>query len=192
VLERRIHEKGVRTGRRGRSIVWCDCPIGAVCSRIVSVSPSRPGHSSFEVHPTMIDPATLDHAIAAHAKWKFRLREAIRTGQSEWTVEKVRPDDQCEFGKWLNSLPLPDRMMNEWKDVKALHAKFHVDVDACGSSFFNCAFLPPVVARFISCRDLCPGWPGRRRGRCEAGRGRGRAIACETPARGRATRRPTG
>ncbi len=74
----------------------------------------------------MIDPATLDHAIAAHAKWKFRLREAIRTGASEWTVEKVRPDDQCEFGKWLNSLPLADRMMNEWKDVKTLHARFHV------------------------------------------------------------------
>lgn len=74
----------------------------------------------------MIDPSSLDHAIAAHAKWKFRLREAIRTGQSEWTVEKVRPDDQCEFGKWLNSLPLTDRMMKEWREVKALHAQFHV------------------------------------------------------------------
>ncbi|AMV39853.1 CZB domain-containing protein [Planctomyces sp. SH-PL62] len=73
----------------------------------------------------MIDPASLDHAIAAHAKWKFRLREAINTGQSEWTVEKVRPDDQCEFGKWLNSLPLPDRMRKEWREVKVLHAGFH-------------------------------------------------------------------
>jgi len=74
----------------------------------------------------MIDPATLDHAIAAHAKWKFRLREAIRTGESEWTVEKVRPDDQCEFGKWLNALPLAERMMKEWREVKDLHAKFHL------------------------------------------------------------------
>ncbi len=74
----------------------------------------------------MIDPATLDHAIATHAKWKFRLREAIRTGKSEWTVEKVRPDDQCEFGKWLNSLPLSDRMMKEWREVKALHTQFHL------------------------------------------------------------------
>ena len=74
----------------------------------------------------MIDPASLDHAIAAHAKWKFRLREAIRTGQSEWKVENIRPDDQCEFGTWLNTLPLSDRMMNEWREVKTLHAKFHV------------------------------------------------------------------
>ena len=74
----------------------------------------------------MIDPANLDHAIAAHAKWKFRLREAIKTGQSEWSAETVRPDDQCEFGRWLNSLPLSDRMSAEWREAKALHARFHV------------------------------------------------------------------
>ena len=74
----------------------------------------------------MVDPASLDHAIAAHAKWKFRLREAIKTGQSEWTVENVRPDDVCDFGKWLNALSLADRMMKEWREVKTLHAKFHV------------------------------------------------------------------
>jgi hypothetical protein len=74
----------------------------------------------------MKDPASLDHAIAAHAKWKFRLREAIRTGQSEWTVDKVRPDDLCDFGKWLNSLPLADRMAKEWKEARTLHARFHI------------------------------------------------------------------
>ncbi len=74
----------------------------------------------------MVDPASLDHAIAAHAKWKFRLREAIRSGRSEWSVEQVRPDDQCEFGAWLNALPLSDRMRREWREVKSLHAQFHV------------------------------------------------------------------
>jgi hypothetical protein len=73
----------------------------------------------------MIDPTSLDHAIAAHAKWKFRLREVIKTGQSEWTVETVRPDDRCEFGQWLNALPLADRMSKEWRETKALHAQFH-------------------------------------------------------------------
>jgi hypothetical protein len=74
----------------------------------------------------MVDPASLDHAIAAHAKWKFRLREAIKTGTSEWAVTTVRPDDLCEFGKWLNTLPLADRMTKDWREVKTLHAKFHV------------------------------------------------------------------
>jgi hypothetical protein len=73
----------------------------------------------------MIDPASLYHAIAAHAKWKFRLREAIHAGQSEWTVDAVRPDDRCEFGRWLISLPLSDRMSKEWREAKELHARFH-------------------------------------------------------------------
>ncbi|WP_165251407.1 CZB domain-containing protein [Paludisphaera soli] len=73
----------------------------------------------------MVESASLDHAIAAHAKSKFRLREAIKTGRSEWSVENVRPDDQCEFGKWLNALPLSDRMRKEWREVKVLHSQFH-------------------------------------------------------------------
>jgi hypothetical protein len=83
------------------------------------------GQSLLEDHHVMIDPANLDHAIAAHAKWKFRLREALKTGQSEWTVDKVRPDNLCEFGQWLNALPVSDRMTTDCRDVKALHTKFH-------------------------------------------------------------------
>lgn len=74
----------------------------------------------------MIDPTSLDHAIAAHAKWKFRLREAIKTGKSEWTVNTIGPDDRCEFGHWLIALPLPDRMSKEWREAKSLHARFHI------------------------------------------------------------------
>ena len=73
----------------------------------------------------MIDTAGLDHAIATHIKWMFRLREAIQAGQSEWTVDAVRPDDRCEFGRWLISLPLSDRMSREWREAKELHARFH-------------------------------------------------------------------
>ena len=73
----------------------------------------------------MIEPAKLESAIAAHAKWKFRLREAMQTGKSGWTVESVRPENDCDFGRWLNSLPLADRMSREWKEAKALHARFH-------------------------------------------------------------------
>ena len=36
-----------------------------------------------ELHP-------IDKAIAAHARWKSHLRQAIETGQSEWTVERMR------------------------------------------------------------------------------------------------------
>ncbi len=71
-----------------------------------------------ELHP-------IDGAIAAHAKWKWHLRQAIDTGLSEWTVERVRPDDLCDFGRWLHNLPLSERMGEHFRAVHDLHAKFH-------------------------------------------------------------------
>jgi hypothetical protein len=71
-----------------------------------------------ELHP-------IDRAIAAHAKWKSHLRQAIDTGMSEWTVERVRPDVLCEFGSWLHNLPISERMTEHFRVVRDLHAKFH-------------------------------------------------------------------
>ena len=73
----------------------------------------------------MQDPERIVHAIAAHAKWKFYLRRAIETGTSEWTVAEVRPDNRCEFGKWLQGLPPQDRDAQNWEEVSRLHAEFH-------------------------------------------------------------------
>lgn len=67
----------------------------------------------------------INHAIASHGMWKARLRKAIDTGKSEWTVTAVLQDDQCEFGKWLHSLPATVRATEQWKNVYALHAEFH-------------------------------------------------------------------
>lgn len=67
----------------------------------------------------------LDRAIAAHAKWKYRLMEAIDTGKSEWRVSDVRTDSSCEFGKWLVALPLSARLSEHSKKVRALHTEFH-------------------------------------------------------------------
>ena len=73
----------------------------------------------------MQDPAEIVHAIAAHAKWKFYLRQAIETGTSEWTVAEVRPDNRCDFGTWLRALPPEDRDSQNWDEVSRLHAEFH-------------------------------------------------------------------
>jgi hypothetical protein len=67
----------------------------------------------------------LDHAIAAHAKWKYRLIEAIDTGKSPWRVNDIRTDNACEFGKWLIALPLSERLSEHAKKVRALHVEFH-------------------------------------------------------------------
>ena len=47
----------------------------------------------------MNDTEHLNRAIAAHAQWKYRLKQAITSGKSEWTAESVRPDNLCEFGR---------------------------------------------------------------------------------------------
>lgn len=73
----------------------------------------------------MQDPDKIVHAIAAHAKWKFRLREAIETGTSEWTVNEVQKDDRCDFGMWLQALPADERKSEHWETVRQLHAQFH-------------------------------------------------------------------
>jgi hypothetical protein len=67
----------------------------------------------------------LDRAIAAHAKWKYRLMEAIDSGRSEHRVADVRANDACDFGKWLAALPLSERLSSHYKQVSALHAEFH-------------------------------------------------------------------
>jgi hypothetical protein len=67
----------------------------------------------------------LDRAIVAHAKWKYRLMAAIDAGQSEWRVADVRADIACEFGKWLAALPLSERLSDNFKHVRTLHAEFH-------------------------------------------------------------------
>jgi hypothetical protein len=73
----------------------------------------------------MLDTSKIDHGIAAHARWKYRLMAAIETGKSEWTVSGMRSDDQCEFGKWFLALPLSDRLSEHWRKIKDLHTEFH-------------------------------------------------------------------
>ncbi len=63
-------------------------------------------------------------AIGAHGLWKARLRGAIDTGKSEWPVDAVAKDNQCEFGRWIHSLPAGGAHVAKVKD---LHAKFHAE-----------------------------------------------------------------
>lgn len=67
----------------------------------------------------------IDKAIAAHATWKVRLRKAIADGKSDFSPTVVSVDNQCEFGKWLYSLPANDQEGQDWKNVREHHAKFH-------------------------------------------------------------------
>ena len=65
-------------------------------------------------------------ALRAHGAWKARLLKAIGSGTSEFKVDTVRLDNQCDFGKWLygdgkRSLPATA----DYDRLRSLHAEFH-------------------------------------------------------------------
>lgn len=66
-------------------------------------------------------------ALGAHATWKALLREAIETGSSGFSVDRVAAENGCEFGKWLLVGDLPENAKSHprFASVCRLHAEFH-------------------------------------------------------------------
>ena len=66
-------------------------------------------------------------AMAAHGKWKLRLKTAITTRKSDITPEQAACDDRCDFGKWLHGATLsPDLKSGQpYRVTLRLHAEFH-------------------------------------------------------------------
>ena len=75
----------------------------------------------------MINKNKIDVAIDAHEAWKTRLRVAVETGESEFTVAKVRKDNLCDLGKLLTLIPYSERKKRLFKRIKVLHEKFHLE-----------------------------------------------------------------
>ncbi len=75
----------------------------------------------------MIASQEITNAVAAHGKWKVRLKEAIATGKIDTAVETIRANDQCPFGKWLHgpTLTAADKHSEHYKTVMDLHTRFH-------------------------------------------------------------------
>ena len=61
----------------------------------------------------------INKAIVSHSTWKVRLRKAIKTQSSDFSVDFVRSPHNCEFGQWLkkdeailNDYPAYDIVVN--------------------------------------------------------------------------------
>ncbi|MEZ5354464.1 MAG: CZB domain-containing protein [Bryobacteraceae bacterium] len=74
-----------------------------------------------------MDHTAIDKGIAAHARWKARLNNAIDTGRMDVPVATVRVDNQCEFGKWLygGEIPAEQKRAEHYATVRELHGRFH-------------------------------------------------------------------
>ncbi|HIE00132.1 MAG TPA: hypothetical protein EYP59_07550 [Thiotrichaceae bacterium] len=65
----------------------------------------------------------IDQAIWAHSRWKVHLKQAIETGQSDFTVETVQNPHACAFGQWLDSKE--GKTLSHYSEIVELHQNFH-------------------------------------------------------------------
>jgi methyl-accepting chemotaxis protein len=73
-----------------------------------------------------LDDMFVTEVIAGHGMWKYRLHEAIRSGQSNFSPEKIARDDQCALGKWLyGDAKASFGVTDEYRRMRELHATFH-------------------------------------------------------------------
>lgn len=70
----------------------------------------------------------INNAISAHGSWKIKLRTAVNKGQSEHSIDDVRCDNKCPFGKWLYGADIDATMKASapYNVIKRLHAEFHI------------------------------------------------------------------
>ena len=66
-------------------------------------------------------------AIAAHAKWKLRLRHAIESGSAGTDMLDIGREDKCAFGQWMlgPTVSAETRESMDFLLVRQFHAKFH-------------------------------------------------------------------
>lgn len=78
-------------------------------------------------------------ALDAHAQWTQRLESKINgTSNEELEVSKVACDDQCALGKWIHGEAHKQfSAMNSYKDLKQVHADFHLTAGAVLNNVLN-------------------------------------------------------
>lgn len=95
---------------------------GEAVAELASATPSGSGESA------TVEGLDFQAAVAAHQKWKTRLRDCI-DGTSQETLDPriVCQDNQCVLGKWINGHG-GNRFGTSpaFAKLKATHAEFHI------------------------------------------------------------------
>lgn len=72
-------------------------------------------------------------AIAAHLQWMQLFKEAAESGQLTQALERCAYDDQCGFGRWLYQQDDAVKLTPDFRRVKDLHYRFHVEAGLIAS-----------------------------------------------------------
>lgn len=98
----------------------------------ISIIPALPAEDA------TVEGLEFQAAVAAHQKWKGRLRDCI-DGTSQETLDPrvVFQDNQCVLGKWVNGQGGARFATSpSFAKLKATHAEFHI----CASDVFVSAY----------------------------------------------------
>ncbi|NOU32156.1 MAG: CZB domain-containing protein [Polyangiaceae bacterium] len=77
----------------------------------------------------------VDDAIAAHSKWKQRLKAYVDGSSKEkLSCDVVGKDDQCDLGRWLHSNDAK-KLGAKAAELIPAHAEFH----RCAADIVRCA-----------------------------------------------------
>lgn len=66
-----------------------------------------------------------DEAVAAHVKWKTRLRMFIDGHGETLQSAAVCKDNHCDLGKWIHGEAQAYRVLPSYALLRAEHANFH-------------------------------------------------------------------
>ncbi len=69
----------------------------------------------------------IEKAIAAHSAWKGRLQGIVNTGKIDMSINTIRSDRECQFGRWLHGGTIDSDAAKSphCQSAKHLHAQFH-------------------------------------------------------------------
>lgn len=78
------------------------------------------------IAPLQIQALTkLEDAVAAHTKWRTRLRQVLDGHGEKLDPEVVAKDNVCDLGKWIHGDGTQYANLPEFRQLKEHHAKFH-------------------------------------------------------------------
>ncbi len=66
-----------------------------------------------------------DEAVAAHTKWKARLRATLDGAGEALDPAMVARDDACDLGRWIHGDGSRYKALAEHQALRAAHARFH-------------------------------------------------------------------
>lgn len=78
------------------------------------------------IAPVQIQALTkLEDAVAAHTKWRTRLRQVLDGHGEKLDPDNVGKDNACDLGKWIYGDGAQYAKLPEFRQLKEQHAKFH-------------------------------------------------------------------